>query len=111
MPELLQLPVLCWVKFDFNQLDTFLFRSVSGGGTGRGVLRALGPSHGGEEKGLGCEARARSREHGQWQSDGVVRQSEKGKSEDQDLPFNLEGKADQPFNGNKIILTLHVAKK
>jgi hypothetical protein len=40
-----------------------------------------------------------------------VRRSEKGKSEDQGLHFNLEGEADRSFNGEKIILTVHMAEK
>jgi hypothetical protein len=57
------------------------------------------------------EAGARSRVRWQWRRNGFVRRSEKGKSEEQGLPFNLEGEADRPFNGQKIILTIHVVEK
>jgi hypothetical protein len=47
----------------------------------------------------------------QWRGEGFVRRSEKGMNEDQDLPFNLEGEADWPFDGQEIILALCVAEK
>jgi hypothetical protein len=60
---------------------------------------------------LGRAAEARSRVRWQCRSDDFVQRSEKGKREEQGLPFNLEGEADRTFNREKMILTAHVVKK